>query len=110
MTEGSSEILTIAVLPEERRKGIARRLLSDLVAALGAGPVFLEVAVDNGPALALYRSIGFSVVGRRKDYYAAESGGPTDALVMKWDRPGGPDRARLPANFVGEAGRKDGLS
>ncbi len=41
--------------------------------------MFLEVATDNAPALALYTAAGFVEVGRRRRYYA----GGSDALVMR---------------------------
>ena len=41
--------------------------------------MFLDVAADNTPALALYRSLGFQDISRRARYY----GGRTDAIVMQ---------------------------
>jgi len=77
-----AEILTLAVLPEARRKGLGRALLDGLLteAALrGALEVFLEVAADNAPAKALYAHAGAAEVGRRPRYYADG----TDALVFR---------------------------
>jgi ribosomal-protein-alanine N-acetyltransferase len=71
------EILTLGVLPETRRAGIARRLLAGTLkraAAAGARKVFLEVAEDNAPALALYAAMGFAAIGRRPDYYRGSRG------------------------------------
>ncbi len=81
---GEAEILTIGVHPAARRHGVARALLNVCYAvlpALGADRLLLEVAVDNAPALTLYRSEGFAAVGRRTGYYKR---GPAriDALVM----------------------------
>jgi len=74
---GEAEILSIGVVPAFRRKGIGRRLLS--AAAIeakrrGAERLFLEVASDNSPALALYRRAGFVKVGRRTGYYHRAAG------------------------------------
>jgi ribosomal-protein-alanine N-acetyltransferase len=74
---GEAEILSLGVVPIFRRKGIARRLLA--AAAIeakrrGAGRLYLEVASDNGPALALYRQAGFAKVGRRAGYYHRPAG------------------------------------
>lgn len=77
---GEGEILSIAVLPPWRRTGLGRRLLAAAITASqasGAECMFLEVAVDNPGAQALYDRSGFARVGRRKAYY-----GTTDALVM----------------------------
>lgn len=84
-----AEVLALAVLPEARRAGIARALLTAALAqaaAGGAARMLLEVSVRNDAALALYRSVGFDEVGRRKGYYAESGGGgPADALVMATD-------------------------
>lgn len=90
-----SEILTICSRPDHRRRGIARLML-DLAAresgVAGAKRLFLEVAVDNEPARALYEAIGFVHQGRRRGYYATADG-PVDALVLAKDlrAPGDPD-------------------
>ena len=84
-----AEVLTLAVLPDARRRGIARALLTAAMAqaaAGGAARLLLEVSVRNDAALALYRSVGFNEVGQRKGYYAgAGDGGPADALVLATD-------------------------
>lgn len=82
-TRGSAaeaEIHTIGVDPTHQSRGIGRTLLDGLlVAADGLGAtVYLEVRTDNAPALALYRSEGFEVVGRRRSYYASGA----DAYTM----------------------------
>jgi len=74
---GEAEILSIGVVPAYRRKGIGRRLLSAAAVEAkrrGAKHLFLEVASDNGPALALYRGAGFARVGRRAGYYHRAAG------------------------------------
>lgn len=43
--------------------------------------VFLEVASTNAAGLALYRSLGFACLGRRKSYYQGPEG-PADAIMM----------------------------
>ncbi len=83
---GECEILTLAVLPAERRRGVATALLASALreaAARGSGAIFLEVAADNHAACALYERHGFAVVSRRAAYYRRESGGDRDALVMR---------------------------
>lgn len=84
---GEAEIITLAVAPAARRQGMARRLVEAAAVramALAAEALFLEVADDNVAALALYRGLGFEVVGRRRGYYARGNGEPpVDALVMR---------------------------
>lgn len=80
-----AEILVVAVRPALRRSGIGGRLLdAALVRARAAGAVrmFLEVAVDNRAALALYGSRGFTEAGRRPNYYTHPGRPATDALIL----------------------------
>jgi ribosomal-protein-alanine N-acetyltransferase len=82
-----AELLTIAVSPEHRRQGVGRFLLTELLAASasrGAGRMVLEVAVDNQPAIALYRAFGFAPCGRRSGYYRTQSG-TVDAEILALD-------------------------
>ncbi|MFZ1470969.1 MAG: GNAT family N-acetyltransferase [Paracoccaceae bacterium] len=85
---GEAEILTLAVAPEARRRGLASRLVARFVyqARLrGAVCAFLEVSAENGPAMALYESAGFAVSGLRRGYYSAPDGRKVDAQVMTRD-------------------------
>lgn len=81
-----AEILTLAVLPKFRRCGVARALvmaaLADCLKA-GADTLFLDVEEGNDAAIALYESLGFTHIRRRKLYYRKKDGTFTDALVMK---------------------------
>lgn len=82
---GDAEILTVAVVPEARRRGVGGALVTSAgVAALvrGAGSMHLEVAEDNSAARALYAKLGYVDAGRRHAYYAGE-GGSVDAIVMR---------------------------
>jgi ribosomal protein S18 acetylase RimI-like enzyme len=56
----------IAVLPEQRRRGIGKALLSRALA--GSGGAVLSVAESNQPARALYQSFGFNLAARRRIY------------------------------------------
>jgi ribosomal-protein-alanine N-acetyltransferase len=78
---GEAEILTLAVAPSARGKGLGRVLLEaaiDAARTKGAKEMFLEVGADNPAALALYAGLGFANVGTRKGYYAGR-----DALVLR---------------------------
>ena len=66
---GEAEILTLAVMPGARRRGIARTLLACALDAFGAEPLFLEVSAGNAAALALYGAAGFEPCGQRTHYY-----------------------------------------
>ena len=84
MAASETEILSVAIAPRQRGRGLARPLL-DLhlrrLAGLGTRAVFLEVGETNAPACRLYRRAGFSEVGRRGGYYD----GGTAALVLRRD-------------------------
>lgn len=85
---GEAEILTVAVPPWARRRGIARAMIVAALSTareLGAATAFLEVDVDNAPAVALYESLGFERAGLRKAYYDRGGAGRADALVMRLD-------------------------
>jgi len=80
-----AEILTLAVDPVARRRGLGARLVRDGAAAAAAGGavrLFLEVADDNPAALALYARAGFLEAGRRPGYYARPDCPPRDALIL----------------------------
>lgn len=76
-----AEILTIAVLPPWRCRGIGERLLLaalDAIDTAGIQTVFLEVAENNPAGQSLYKKHDFTQVGRRSGYYNT-----VDALVMQ---------------------------
>jgi ribosomal-protein-alanine N-acetyltransferase len=83
---GEAEILTLAVHPRARRQAIGRSLVEAAAATaetFGAEAFWLEVAVDNTAAIALYAAAGFQTAGRRPGYYARAGGDRVDALVMR---------------------------
>ena len=76
------QITNIAILPSARGKGYGSKLTKQLIDecfSRGMHEIFLEVRISNLAALAMYRNLGFSVKGIRKDYYSE----PTeDAYIM----------------------------
>jgi ribosomal-protein-alanine N-acetyltransferase len=80
-----AEIITLAVHLKTRRKGIAALLMQNAMRRLsdnGVTQLFLEVAADNAPALALYESLKFARAGVRKGYYEGQ-GERIDAVLMQ---------------------------
>jgi ribosomal-protein-alanine N-acetyltransferase len=80
-----SEIISLGTHAAARRLGLAHALLSHATAEAarrGAKTMFLEVAEDNSPAVALYRGCGFTLQARRKAYYERR-GASADALVLR---------------------------
>ena len=80
-----AEVLTVAVAPHDQRKGRGGRLLEALVSLCnerGVSRCFLEVAVDNQAAIALYERHEFSRIATRRDYFQRE-GKSIHALVME---------------------------
>ena len=93
---GVGHLGNLAVVPGRRRRGIAGRLVEDLLVraeAAGVEALSLEVRVSNVAAQGLYRGHGFRLAGLRRSYYR-DTG--EDALVMEWRAPaaGGARRAR----------------
>ncbi|HLJ00790.1 MAG TPA: ribosomal protein S18-alanine N-acetyltransferase [Bradyrhizobium sp.] len=83
-----AEILSIAVAPSHRGRGLSNALLlSHLghLAGQGVRAVFLEVEENNRPARRLYERAGFTVVGRRESYYRQSGGDAQNALLMRRD-------------------------
>lgn len=81
-----AELLTLAVHPAARRRGLARRLVGAFearAAAAGAEECLLEVALDNAAACALYDRLGYREAGRRPDYYPSAAGPRVDALLLR---------------------------
>ena len=81
-----AEILTIAVDPGIRARGLGGALLAyhlSRLAQRGVAAVFLEVDEANPPALALYRRYGFTKVGERPGYYTQGGRPPSKALIMR---------------------------
>lgn len=80
---GEADMMNLAVLPDYRRKGVARGLVEALIKNLELRDVYsltLEVRQSNFAALSLYESLGFIKVGCRPRYYTK----PTeDALILR---------------------------
>jgi [ribosomal protein S18]-alanine N-acetyltransferase len=75
-----AEVHTLAVDPAHQGRGIGRALLQALLKHAEGATVFLEVRTDNEPAIALYRSEGFAVIGTRRGYYRPSG---ADAFTMR---------------------------
>ena len=81
-----AEILTICSRPAFRQRGHGKLLLQHLERLLknvGVKSLFIEVAVSNHAALALYAASGFEKAGVRKNYYELGDGRREDALIMR---------------------------
>jgi ribosomal-protein-alanine N-acetyltransferase len=81
-----ADVLTVGVIPAQRGKGIARKLMAmitEWATAQGSIAMMLEVKVDNIEAIGLYESLGYSKLNIRKDYFGAG----LDAVVMRLELP-----------------------
>jgi [ribosomal protein S18]-alanine N-acetyltransferase len=79
-----AELLLLAVRRGQQRRGIGRALLADFAtAASGRRARLLHLEVrDGNPAARLYEQAGYSLAGRRRDYYLGADGRRYDALTM----------------------------
>ena len=78
---GEAHVTNVAVLPEARRRGVARKLMlaqADEVIRRECAAWTLEVRVSSTGAQELYRRFGFVPAGVRKKYYESTE----DAIVM----------------------------
>jgi ribosomal-protein-alanine N-acetyltransferase len=81
---GECHVLNLCIDPEMRSRGLGRYFMTHLLNLARqhkAEMVFLEVRPSNEHAIALYESMGFNEVGRRRRYYPAKKG-REDALIL----------------------------
>lgn len=79
------DIVNVAVAEEYRRRGIARAMLTQLLAEAekeGITAFTLEVRKSNEAALGLYEALGFSSAGIRPGFYEK----PREDAVIMWKR------------------------
>jgi len=77
-----ADVLTVAVLPEYARQGIATHFMAELekwALSKQAPAMMLEVGVENTGAIALYEKLGYQKISTRADYYGPD----LDAFVMR---------------------------
>ena len=80
---GESDMMNVAVDGAYRRQGVGKMLIEALMEYLKAREshcLTLEVRDSNTPARNLYGSLGFSEIGRRKNYYRNPK---EDALILR---------------------------
>jgi len=83
-TGDEAELLLLAVARGRQRRGVGTMLIEAFVSAArdhGAARVHLEVREGNH-ALGIYERAGFSLVGRRRNYYRGADGNAYDALTL----------------------------
>ena len=91
MIADDGHVATVAVDTPWQARGVATRLLVELVAGaleMGANQLTLEVRVSNTVAQSVYRRFGFAPAGARKAYYSDNG---EDALVMWAHEVSGPE-------------------
>ncbi len=79
------EIVNVAVAEAYRRKKVALRLLKQLFiesSELKVDNFFLEVRESNQPAIQLYKKLGFTEAGIRKNFYEK----PRENAIFMWKR------------------------
>lgn len=79
---GEACVMNVAVRPGFRGRGVSKLLMQALVdhcKATDCTLLTLEVRESNEPALGLYRSFGFELQGKRRNYYTDPK---EDALIM----------------------------
>ena len=80
---GETDMMNVAVHPDYRKQGIGTGLIVGLIGELekrGSHSLMLEVRVSNESAISVYQKLGFTEVGRRKNYYRNPK---EDALILR---------------------------
>lgn len=83
----------ITVDTQHRNKGIARKLMEagfTLAGKKQQQSIFLEVRFSNNAAINLYRSVGFELIGERKNYYDTEIAIDSTAQATQKNTPAAP--------------------
>ena len=82
-----AELLLLAVKKKWQRRGVGQALLESFRStAIGRGAQRLHLEVREGNhAVKLYKTAGFSEVGRRRGYYSGRDGQVYDALTLSWN-------------------------
>ena len=75
-------IISIAVHPQHRRRGIGKELIEKTVQRFHFKKLWAEVRRSNGGAQDFYLKLGFKIAGEIPDYYGNE-----DALIVTWVPP-----------------------
>lgn len=72
-----ADIITLATAPTSRRAGYGRTLLAHIhqwLPTQGGSILFLDVAEDNAPAIALYEKFNYERFLKRPAYYRRKNG------------------------------------
>ena len=80
------DIIEIGVIKEQRRRGVAHKLVSHLQKHCIKNRIremFLGVAENNTAAISLYEKTGFNKIGIRKNYYFRD-GFSSDSYEYSW--------------------------
>jgi len=80
-------VISIAVHPRHRRKGIGARLVRKAMNVPNLEKVWAEVRRSNLGAQSFYSKLEFQAVGLVPNYYGNE-----DALIVRWTPPLSPGR------------------
>lgn len=83
-------IISIAVHPQHRKKGIGSQLLQRVLKTPHSKKAWAEVRRSNQGAQGFYSKMGFQITGMIQNYYGDE-----DALIMEWT----PSVQKRPTSF-----------
>ena len=78
-------IISIAVLPEFRRKNVGHKLMKFVMEKMinkGINTIYLEVRKSNYPAIELYKKLNYNLKRQIENYYRDGEA----ALIMEWKK------------------------
>ena len=65
----STEIMSLAVVPEYQKRGIGKLLLNQVLTKLKKHKIYLVTHPRNTPAIILYLKHGFEIYGLKENYF-----------------------------------------
>lgn len=78
LVDGVVDIMSLFVNEEDRRKGIATKLMNEMISNENYSRIMLEVNENNNNAIRLYNKLGFKEISLRERYYGEDT-----AIIME---------------------------
>ncbi len=78
LVDGVIDVMNLFVNEENRRNGIATKLMNEMIDSEDYSRIMLEVNENNNNAIRLYNKLGFKEISLRERYYGEDT-----AIIME---------------------------